>query len=196
MKNKNEKNKKQCPDKIIIKNISKNKMEMTTILGTVITKYIFHKDKNYQSKNRTDYKKSEFRELDESYSTETIYNTAILNGNLSVSLLVSKTQMNLQAVGLKVYSIDKKGNLIFERIISGYVDEKGKNVDPDSIQKVFFRHSNNYSMNSNAFSCHFKKSILKKFHFWDGHPWPLFNNPGFISSQPLDQESGPNFLQH
>lgn len=162
IKDKDKNEYKGCPDKIIIKSIDKNKMEMTTVLRTVSEKYIFHKDRSHQGKNKIEYKKSEFPELDESYSMETVYNTAVLNGNLSVSLLVSNTPLNLQAVGVRVFSINKNGILVLEKIVSGYVDEKGKNVNSDKIQKVFFRHPNNHSMNSNAFSCQFKKSTLKK----------------------------------
>ena len=158
IKNKEEYKNAACPEKILIKNIGKNKLNLTSVRKTVSKRYIFHKNKTTQGKNKMMYKKRENPELDKTHTVRTIYNTAIVNGNLSVSIFWSSSKMKALVVGLKVFSINEGGNLILERIVSGYVDEKGVNVREDKIQKVFFRHPNNYSMNSNAFSCQFKKT--------------------------------------
>ena len=61
-------------------------------------------------------KKDKFPELDESHTVKTIYNTAIVNGNLSISWLWSNPKLDILAAGIRVFSINKNGTLSFFRV--------------------------------------------------------------------------------
>ena len=151
-----------CYDKIIIKSIGKDSLSLTILRKNVRKKYIFRKNQSTQGEYKIEYKKEDFPELDESHVVKVIYNSMIVNGNLSASLLWSSSVIKSPIAGIKVFSVTERGTLIADRLGSGYVNESGINVDSNDIQTVFFNHQNNYSLNASGFSCQFKKEEKDK----------------------------------
>ena len=141
IKQEGEKPSKDCYDKVVIKSVGENSISLTILRKNVREKYIFRKNQSTQGEYEIEYKKEDFPDLDKSHVVKVIYNSMIVNDNLSASLLWSSSVIKSPIAGIKVFSITERGTLIADRLASGYVNENGINVDSNSIQKVFFKSS-------------------------------------------------------